>query len=155
MNHSKDVIDLIEKGNIEKASQVFELVLKNSDPDDIYSLAENLYMLGFSDFAAKAYKSLLAKFPDEDILRAQLADLAVSDGHDDEALEYLSTIRPDSDAYVNSLLVAADLYQTQGLLEVSEHKLLEALKIAPDEEAVIFGLAEFYFSTKNLIICNF
>ncbi|MFT8476661.1 MAG: tetratricopeptide repeat protein [Liquorilactobacillus sp.] len=149
MNRSEDVVNLIEEGNIEEAAQVFELVLKQADPDDIYNLAEDLYMLGFSNFAAKAYKSLLIKFPDEDILRAQLADLAVSDGHDDEALEYLSAIKPDSDAYVNSLLVAADLYQTQGLLEVSEHKLLEALQIAPNEEAVIFGLAEFYFNTKK------
>ncbi|KRM90990.1 tetratricopeptide repeat protein [Liquorilactobacillus cacaonum] len=149
MNRSENVINLIEDGKIEKATELFNQVLKESDAEEIYNLAEDLYMLGFSNFAKKAYQSLLAKFPNEDILRAQLADLAVSDGHDEEALEYLSAIKPESDAYVNSLLVAADLYQTQGLLEVSEHKLLEALQLAPDEEAVIFGLAEFYFSTKK------
>ncbi len=51
----------------------------------------------------------------------------------------------DSPAYVRSLMVAADLYQTQELFEVSEQKLLEAMQLAPDEPAIQFALAELYF----------
>lgn len=78
-----------------------------------------------------------------------MAELAIDDDHDDQALNYLSQVAPDSDEYVRSLMVAADLYQTQGMFEISEQKLLAAQKLAPDEDVIKFALAEFYFTTRN------
>lgn len=51
-------------------------------------------------------------------------------------------ISPASSAYLDSLLVQADYYQTNGLLETARDKLLQALKLAPEEDAIKFGLAE-------------
>src|SRR5690606_38068827 len=43
-----------------------------------------------------------------------------------------------------SLLLLADLYQMEGLFEVSEQKLLKAQSILPDEMIIDFGLGELY-----------
>lgn len=40
----------------------------------------------------------------------------------------------------------ADLYQMQGLFEVSEQKLLKAQAILPDEPVIDFALGELYFT---------
>ncbi|MCP9331750.1 tetratricopeptide repeat protein, partial [Lactobacillus kefiranofaciens] len=48
----------------------------------------------------------------------------------------------ESSAYLDSLLVQADYYQTNGLIETAKDKLLQALKLALQEDAVKFGLAE-------------
>ena len=83
----------------------------------------------------------MERYPDEDSLKTALADIAISEGEDDEALEYLSSITPDSEAYLQALLVSVDLYQTQGMFEVSEQKLLQALDLAPDEEIIRFAFS--------------
>ncbi|MBC7032059.1 peptide-binding protein, partial [Salmonella enterica subsp. enterica serovar Enteritidis] len=54
----------------------------------------------------------------------------------------LYSVPEGSSAYLDSLLVQADYYQTSGLIETAKDKLLQALKIAPEEDAVKFGLAE-------------
>jgi tetratricopeptide (TPR) repeat protein len=46
-------------------------------------------------------------------------------------------------------MVAADLYQTQELFEVSEQKLLEARQLEPEEPAIEFALAELYFTMRE------
>lgn len=39
----------------------------------------------------------------------------------------------------------ADLYQTEEQFEITEAKLNEAYRMAPDEPAVLFALAEYYY----------
>ena len=101
--------------------------------------------MGFLQQARTIYLKLLDCYPDEDELKTNLATIAIDEGHNDEALSYLAQIKPDSPAYVQSLLVAADLYQTEEEFEVTEEKLKEAYALAPDEPAVEFALGEFYF----------
>lgn len=149
MSYSAKIISMIEMGKFDDVQSEFEKALQNDSVDLIYSLAEELYSMGFSELAQRAYQFLLNKYPQEDQLRTALADIAISEGNNDQALNYLAAVKPDSDAYLNSLLVAADLYQTQGLFEVSEQKLLDAIRIAPEEPVVIFALAEFYFDVKK------
>ncbi|KRM96337.1 hypothetical protein FC19_GL000624 [Liquorilactobacillus aquaticus DSM 21051] len=149
MSYSAKIISMIEMGKFDDVQADFEKALQKDNADLIYSLAEELYSLGFSELAQKAYQFLLDKYPEEDQLRTALADIAISEGNSDKALDYLAAVKPDSDAYLNSLLVAADLYQTQGLFEVSEQKLLSALEIAPEEPIVLFALAELYFDIKK------
>lgn len=149
MSYSAKVISMIEMGKFDDVETEFEKALQNDNADLVYSLAEELYSMGFSELAQKAYQFLLDEYPEEDQLRTALADIAISEGNNDEALDYLAAVKPNSDAYLNSLLVAADLYQTQGLFEVSEQKLLSALAIAPEEPILIFALAEFYFDIKK------
>ncbi|WP_290033955.1 tetratricopeptide repeat protein [Ligilactobacillus cholophilus] len=149
MTFAEKTLDLIDKGQIDEAHKAFICSLNNDNDDMIYSLAEELYSLGFTNMAKQAYEKLLNLYPDADEFRTSLADIAISEGNDDQALEYLSAIKPDSDAYLESLLVAADLYQTQGIFDVSEQKLLKAYQLAPDEPVIQFALAELYYDIKK------
>ena len=141
------MLDELSSGQLEAAKKSFASALRYDDDDTIYSLAEELYGLGFSNQAQRAYKKLLAKYPDEDQLRTSLADIAIDEDDTDQALMYLSEISEDSTAYIESLLVAADLYQSEGLVEAAEGKLLAAYQQDSEEPIIQFALAEFYFAT--------
>lgn len=145
MSYSETMLDELSSGQLDAAKKAFALALRNDDDDTLYSLAEELYGLGFLNQARRTYLKLLEKYPDEDQLKTALADIAIDEGESDEALSYLEQIDENSSAYLESLLVSADLYQTQELFEVSERKLLNAFEIAPDEPVVLFALAEFYY----------
>ena len=149
MSYSQETLSNLELGQFDEAKKKFAWALRKDDDDTLYGLAEELYSLGFTSMATRTYQLLLDRYPAEDELRTALADILISEGKDDQALNYLSQIKETSPAYVESLLVEADLYQTQGLFEVSEQKLLTAAKLAPDEEVIQFALAELYFSIKE------
>ncbi|MBU7567868.1 tetratricopeptide repeat protein [Weissella sagaensis] len=141
------MLDELSSGQLDAAKKSFASSLRYDDDDTIYSLAEELYGLGFSNQAKRAYQKLLDKYPDEDQLRTALADIAIDDDDTDKALMYLSEISTDSTAYLESLLVAADLYQSEGLTEAAEDKLLTAYQLDDQEPIIQFALAEFYFAT--------
>lgn len=149
MSFSEETLDLIAQGKIDEAHKKFAWALRKDDDDTLYSLAEELYSYGLSTWAKRTYTKLLERYPDEDSLRTALADIAIGEGNDDEALNYLASIHPTSPAYLEALLVAADLYQTQGMFDVSEQKLLTAASLAPDESVIQFALGELYFNTKQ------
>ncbi|BEI50206.1 hypothetical protein AWA2013_16120 [Lactiplantibacillus plantarum] len=149
MSYSEKMLAALSNGQIDTAKKHFAWALRKDDDQTLYSLAEELYGLGFLKQAERTYKKLLAKYPDEDDLRTSLADIAIDEDDTDLALDYLQQVKPDSPAYVQALLVEADLYQTQELFEVSEQKLKEAYQLAPDEPVVEFALAEFYFLIRN------
>lgn len=141
------MLDELSGGQLEDAKKSFASSLRYDDDDTVYSLAEELYGLGFSSQAKRAYQKLLEKYPDEDQLRTALADIAIDEDKTDEAIAYLAEISPESNAYIESLLVLADLYQSEGLNEAAEAKLREAYNLAPEESIIKFALAEFYFAT--------
>ncbi|WP_155285844.1 tetratricopeptide repeat protein [Lacticaseibacillus zhaodongensis] len=146
MSYSEQMLDAVEKGNMDQAKVLFQKVLANDDDETKFSLAEQLYALGFTGQAKRIYQELSTKYPDEASVLTALADIAVSDGDSDTALNYLNRIEPDNPDYVQALLEMADVYQTQGLYEVSENKLLTAQKLAPDEPVITFALGELEFA---------
>lgn len=146
MNNSEKALNAIQDNNLESYQEYFKKALLEDSDDLLFSLAEEVYSLGFSDDALKIYKQLLKKYPNEDELRTYIADILISNDENDEALIYLNEIKPDSEFYINSLLVEADLYQTQDLFMVSENKLTEAIELSPNEPIIKFALAELYYS---------
>lgn len=146
-SYAEKMLNAIEMGQLDEAKKDFAWALRQDDDEVLFSLAEQLYALGFLQQAQRTYLKLLDRYPDEDELRTALAEIAIDNGNNDEALAYLAQIKPDSDAYLQSLLVAADLYQTEEQFEVTEEKLQTAYQIAPDEPAVLFALGEYYYST--------
>ncbi|MCF6159968.1 tetratricopeptide repeat protein [Furfurilactobacillus milii] len=148
-SYSVQMLDALQSGQVDKSNKLFAWALRKDDDDTLYNLAEQLYGLGFNKKAQRIYEKLLKEYPDEDELRTSLADIAIDEGDTDAATNYLDAVSPDSDAYLQSLLVAADLYQSEELFEVSEQKLLTAEKIAPDEPVVLFALGEFYFMMRE------
>ncbi|WKF85477.1 tetratricopeptide repeat protein [Lacticaseibacillus pantheris] len=141
-SYSAQMLDAIEGGQLERAHELLRLAQTNDDDETQFNLAEELYGIGFTPEAKQLYESLLGKYPDEGDVLTALADIAVTDGDSDAALEYLSRIHPDNPAYVQALLAVADLYQTQGLYEVSAQKLREAAQLAPDEPVITFAQGE-------------
>lgn len=145
MSYSEKMLDQLDAGQIEDAKKSFAWALRKDDDDTLFNLAEQLYGLGFLHQAQRIYLKLLDKYPDEDEIKTSLAEIAIDGGHNDEALAYLSQVQPSSPAYLQSLLVAADLYQTEEQFEVTEDKLREAFQLAPHEPAVLFALGEYYY----------
>lgn len=146
-SYAEKMLNAIEMGQLDEAKKDFAWALRQDDDEVLFSLAEQLYALGFLQQAQRTYLKLLDRYPDEDELRTALAEIAIDNGNNDEALAYLAQIKPDSDAYLQSLLVAADLYQTEEQFEVTEEKLQTAYQIAPEEPAVLFALGEYYYAT--------
>ncbi|WP_278950853.1 tetratricopeptide repeat protein [Lactobacillus apis] len=142
MSYSKQLLDSIEKQDFSQEKVLLKKALDEDEPEVLASLAENLMGLGFTDLAKDVYRSLIARFPKEDLFKIYLAEILLNDGKDDDGLSLLYDIPEDSPSYLDSLLVQADYYQTNGLLETAYSKLKKAAKIAPDEDVVKFGLAE-------------
>lgn len=145
-NYSQKALAALHQQKLAGFKANFKLALAQDSDDDLFALASQLYAVGFSTEAKQIYQKLLKKYPNEDQIKSNLAEIAIDDGHDDQALNYLSQIKPSSPDYVQSLMIAADLYQTQGLLEVSKQKLLKAKRIAPHEDVITFALAELDFT---------
>lgn len=146
MSFAQKVLAAVDQGDLTTAQALLQKAFKQDTGDDLYALAEALNQRGISDQAALIYQHLLDKYPQEDILKVNLAEILVSNNQMDAATDLLAQISEDSPAYLNALLTSADLYQSMGLYEVSEQKLLTALKIAPQEPVVQFAMAELYFT---------
>lgn len=142
MSYSEQLLDSIQNHDFSQSKHLLKEALNNDDPEVLASLAENLTGLGFTDLAKEVYRALIVKFPKEDLFKVYLAEILLNDGDEDDGLSLLYSVSQYSSAYLDSLLVQADYYQTSGLIETAKDKLLQALKIAPEEDAVKFGLAE-------------
>lgn len=142
MSYSEQLLDSIQNHDFSQSKHLLKEALNNDDPEILASLAENLTGLGFTDLAKEVYRALIVKFPKEDLFKVYLAEILLNDGDEDDGLSLLYSVSHDSSAYLDSLLVQADYYQTSGLIETAKDKLLQALEIAPEEDAVKFGLAE-------------
>ena len=145
MSKADEVIETIDDGDFSKVDSLIQASLREDDDQTKFSLAETLMSRGLSVQAKTIYEHLLDNYPAEGQILSRLAEIAVSDGDSDKALDYISQITPDSEAYAENLLVSADIYQSQGLYEVSEQKLLTGIREYPDEEVFKFALAEVYF----------
>ncbi|MFH0373457.1 tetratricopeptide repeat protein [Streptococcus sp. A22] len=138
MNNSEKMLSCLDQQDLAKADKYFKRALVQDDSETLLSLAAYLESIGFFHQARDIYIKLLPDFPE---LALQLAQIAFEDGQVEEAFGYLEEISEDSPAYLEVLLVKADLYQAEGLSDVAREKLLEASHIS-DEPIILFGLAE-------------
>src|SRR5690606_22173322 len=146
MKRVEQCIAALQQGKLNTARRIMKAIKNKGSDLEKYSLAEQLHSLGFLNFAETLYQDLLKKYPEEGELLIALAETYIDMDRTDEALLLLEKITPDDPVYVQALLLLADLYQLQGLYEVSEEKLKEAEKLAPDEIVIIFAQAELYNS---------
>lgn len=146
MTYSKQAVAALQQGDFDHGQELLQQALQHDSVDDLYETAQQLQQSGLVDSAILVYRALLKQLPQEDILKVNLAETLISNDEVDEATNLLAQITADSPAYVAALMVSADLYQTLGLYEVSEQKLQQALKLAPQEQVIQFALAELYFN---------
>ncbi|WP_046173713.1 tetratricopeptide repeat protein [Domibacillus indicus] len=144
MNNAENMIAHLEKGDMAGASALYEKVLASSDAEEQFMLGEQLLQLGFLDEARQLFEQLLESFPGEGELSLLLAETLVELDREEEAMLILDEIDDTDPFYARSLLVQADLYQMQGLYEVSEQKLLQAKQTEPDEPVIKLALGELY-----------
>lgn len=159
MSKADEVIETIDAGDFSDVDRLIQESLDQDDDQTKFSLAETLLSRGLSVQAKTVYEHLLTLYPDEGQILSRLAEIAVSDGDSDKALNYISQIGPDSPSYAENLLVSADIYQSQAMYEVSEQKLLEGVRKYPDEDVFRFAIAELYFDenkfSKAIVFYNF
>lgn len=145
MNNSQQMLQALEEQDLTKAEHYFAKALENDSSDLLYELATYLEGIGFYPQAKEIYLKIVEDFPE---VHLNLAAIASEDGQIEEAFTYLEEIQADSDWYVSSLALKADLYQLEGLTDVAREKLLEAL-IYSEDSLLILGLAELDSELEN------
>ena len=145
MNNSQQMLHALEEQDLTKAEHYFVKALENDPSDLLYELATYLEGIGFYPQAKEIYLKIVEEFPE---VHLNLAAIASEDGKIEEAFAYLEEIQADSDWYVSSLALKADLYQLEGLTDVAREKLLEALTYSEDP-LLILGLAELDSELEN------
>lgn len=96
--------------------------------------------------AKELYEILSQVHPNDSEIKVLLAEILIELDRDQQAIQYLETIPQDDPNYAAVLLIEADLYQMQGLYEVSEQKLLHAKRLFADEPVIQYALGELYMS---------
>ncbi|CKB78538.1 TPR domain protein [Streptococcus pneumoniae] len=145
MNNSQQMLQALEEQDLTKAEYYFAKALENDSSDLLYELATYLEGIGFYPQAKEIYLKIVEDFPE---VHLNLAAMASEDGQIEEAFTYLEEIQADSDWYVSSLVLKADLYQLEGLTDVAREKLLEALTYSEDS-LLMLGLAELDSELEN------
>lgn len=143
--YSEKMLHALHDEDLAQTQLMLQEALKKDDDDTLADLGEELLSLGFLEEAKEVFEHLVELYPDVDGLNIPLAEIAIENNLVDEAFVYLEKVSKESDSYVQSLLVTADLYQVIGIPEVSEAKLKEAQRIVPDEPLIQFALGELYF----------
>lgn len=146
MSYSEKVIEVIQEERLDEVEKYLNKAVEKDTVNDLYLLSDSLYQLGFLEETKQILLHLLEKNPEDDELKINLAEIAIEEGSDSQAIEWIQDIDKSSPAYPQALLVSADYYQTQDLPEVSEQKLLEAKEILPEEPIISFALAELLFT---------
>ncbi|WP_110112959.1 tetratricopeptide repeat protein [Bacillus sp. CGMCC 1.16541] len=146
MKELEQAIRYVESDEVEKGLNLLKQAHEKANDNEKFLIAEQLYTWGLLEDAIKIIDELLFLYPDEGQLYMLKAEILIDLEKEEEAIEMLDEVSKDDPIYVQSLLLTADLYQMQGLSEVSETKLLEAKKLLPSELIIDFGLAEFYNS---------
>ena len=145
MNNSQQMLQALEEQDLVKAEHYFVKALENDPSELLYELATYLEGIGFYPQAKEIYLKIVEDFPEVNL---NLATIASEDGQIEEAFAYLEEIQADSDWYVSALALKADLYQMEGLTDVTREKLLEALTYSEDP-LLILGLAELDSELEN------
>lgn len=144
MDKIEKIITLLESGNHEEAIRYYNDILLNGSNEERFVLAEEMFQLGFLEETKSLLAQLLTSYPEEGELLVLYAEACLELGLEEEAMLTLEKVCNTDHSFPQSLLLLADLYQMQGLYEVSEQKLLLAKKTLPNEILVDFALGELY-----------
>lgn len=139
-------VHFMENNQNEEALKLLEKYIPTADDDKKYTIAEFYLQWGYFSEALEILQELIQKYPDETDLKILLANIYIELENDKQAIDLLDEVQENDPLYVQVLLQLADLYQAQGLFEVTEIKLLEAKKRQPNEAIIDFALGEFFFS---------
>ncbi len=150
-NAMTEMMQALEQGDLALIDQLLESFLMKELPEEIYALAEVFMQYGYMKEADRVLEHLQFLFPEEAQLKIDRANVLMELGDEDDALDLLLEIEEASPEYPQALLVLADYYQMQGLFEVAEKRINEALVILPEEPLLQFAKAELLFETGRFL----
>lgn len=136
------IFEALQQGDLAAVEAQLDTFLIQGTPDVQYAFAEGCLQLGFIAQADRVFEHLQYLFPEEAQLKIDRAQVQMELGDEDTALELLMDVQEDAAEYPQALLVLADYYQMQGLYEVAEQRLNEALELLPEEPLLHFAKAE-------------
>lgn len=146
MDIINQAIQLKDQGKITEAIQLLQEYQRTAEEEERLEIAQLFQEWGLMNDAIAIYEDLLLLYPEDAHIKLLLAEIYTDLGDDEKVIDLMETIEPEDEAYVPALVQLADLYQSQGLFEVSEQKLLEAKDLAPNEPFIDLALAELAFS---------
>ena len=139
MSHSQQMVEALDRQELEEAEVQFQQALLEDSEAQLLDLGQYLESIGFYPQAKEIYEQIAETYPE---VYLSLATILAEEGQMEEAFAYLEEIGPESNWYVASLLVKADLYQMEGLADVAREKLVEA--VAETDEALMERYLEGY-----------
>ena len=141
------MLQAIQNGDLQQINAFLETFLMNEAPGEQYEAAEMLMQYGYLEEADRVLEHLAFLFPEEAQITIDRANIFMEMGNEDDALELLLSVPEDAPEYPQALLVLADYYQMQGLFEVAEKRINDALELLPNEPLLQFAKAELNFET--------
>ncbi|HAQ06245.1 MAG TPA: hypothetical protein DCR24_01420 [Bacillus bacterium] len=139
-----EITGFIENGELERAMAAYRNILEKGSDEEKFLLCEEMFRFGFLEETEALVTSLLKSYPDEGELLVLLAETRMELGNEEEAILALEKVSEENPVFPQALLLLADLYQMEGLYEVSEKKLQDAKNLLPEEPVIDFALAELY-----------
>lgn len=147
MDQLAEAIEYINEGDISKGLVILnDLKKRKTNKESLFELAQVFAHFGFIDDAKEIAERLLLDSPEETTFRIFLSECLMELNYEDEAIDQLQQIDQHDDHYLQAQLLMADIYQSQGLEEVAEQKLLEAADHNSNEPILMYALAEFYLA---------
>ncbi|MGI1804766.1 tetratricopeptide repeat protein [Exiguobacterium sp. TDN 0502] len=141
------IIEELEHGHTSEALTALEALEKSGSDEDRLAVADLYIELGLSDRAVNLLAPLYVEYAGNAGVALLLAECYIDLDREEEAISVLEQVDPSDTEYgPRSLVLLADLYQSQGLDEVALAKLKEARNLAPEEPLLAYGLAELYMT---------
>ncbi|GGB05585.1 tetratricopeptide repeat protein [Macrococcus hajekii] len=142
-----ELIDQIHLQHIENLDENVTRALGSDDHEGLFVLGETLYQYGLVPQGLKVFEVLYSLYPSEQELLVYYIEGLMDENDMDKAL----TVLHQSPLTAERLLLEADLYQQQDMVEVALDKLRLAEELAADDFIVSFALAELlYFDGQYL-----
>lgn len=135
------LIDQIHLQHLEHLDDEVNNAIGSDDVEALFVLGETLYQYGLVPQGLKVFERLYQQFPEETELLVYYVEGLIDEDKKDEALQVLH----HSPLTVERLMLEADLYQQQDMLEVAMEKLKQAESMASDDIIIIFALAELLY----------
>ncbi|MCY1690676.1 tetratricopeptide repeat protein [Exiguobacterium sp. SL14] len=141
------IIEELEHGHTSEALATLEQLEKTGTDEDRLAVADLYIELGLSDRAVDLLAPLYVEYAGNAGVALLLAECYIDLDREEEAISVLEQVDTSDMEYgPRSLVLLADLYQSQGLDEVALAKLKEARNLAPEEPLLAYGLAELYMT---------
>ncbi|MCE4957066.1 tetratricopeptide repeat protein [Macrococcoides caseolyticum] len=135
------LIDQIHLQNLEQLDESVESALFTEDHEALFQLGDTLLQYGLNPQGLKVFTRLFELYPDEPDVLAYYIECLIDDNQHDKAIEVLH----HTPVSVERLMLEADIYQQQDMLEVAIEKVKQAYTLSSEDPIISFALAELYY----------